>query len=137
MDLSTARNNVENLSTAIVENFCIIICYPLLKPIYRRTSSITSDTGNTSIKFQTHFCTFFISCPQFCPIYPRFEQAGTFIDPGAPCYLSSSYLRPPRVMWMMWKTYPPRLWISGWLTGCYVDDVENSSTLIVDKWLIG
>ncbi|HKV57811.1 MAG TPA: hypothetical protein VJO32_05995, partial [Ktedonobacteraceae bacterium] len=34
---------------------------------------------------------------------------------------------------IMWKTYPPSLWKSGWLAGCYVDNVENLSTAIVDN----
>ncbi len=41
-------------------------------------------------------------------------------------------------MWIMWKTYPPRLWITtrtSVLNVDNVDNVENLSTTIVDNYL--
>ncbi len=37
------------------------------------------------------------------------------------------------VVWMMWKTHPPFLWKNDRLEDCYVDDVENLSTAIVEN----
>ena len=36
-------------------------------------------------------------------------------------------------LWAMWKTHPPFLWKSDCLTDSFVDNVENLSTVCVDK----
>ena len=38
---------------------------------------------------------------------------------------------------MMWKTHPPFLWKNDRLEDCYVDDVENLSTEIVENSAMG
>src|SRR5260370_11086828 len=76
-------DNVENLSTIGVENPRLTTFMPYgnsRQPTMYVKLAFRMIQVKRAHKFQTYFCTFLIGCPQFCPIYPRFERIVTLLE---------------------------------------------------------
>ena len=104
-------------------------------PDAREIPSVSIDSSKTGSKFWNALLHISARLSTILPDLSTLWAGDSIFSTYNPWIISYlKNLKHFQTLWIMWKSYPPPLWINSCLDDCSVDNVENSSTAFVDKW---